>query len=239
MRIPDRPVVLWARRLQLAAALTLMAAPMLTWVHVPLFHHVVDVPGVFTLGLPILASGLVATAMCGFRIRMPGLQMLVAGTAACMAARAYHVISTRTEYQLERLQLSLGQANGLLTLRGLSDIQVSPTGWSHGDFVGAGLWLALGAAVVLAGAASVEAIGYAHRHTMLSALLGLPVCRACGHRLEYGMPFCSGCGLRLSVGGQCPQCRGWCRQGDRFCAQCGARTEVGDLAGPTESGLAG
>ncbi|HEY4003223.1 MAG TPA: zinc ribbon domain-containing protein [Candidatus Xenobia bacterium] len=210
-------MIVWGRRLQMAAALVLLLCCGLTWVRFPLLESVMGLPGW------ILHGGLVAAvAIIGLvtRFRMPGLQMGLALLALGLIGMDGHVIATRTEYVLDKLQLTVSDKTTFLSHLGIALPRLAPTGWKPLQFVGYGLWASAGAALAWLGGAFMEARGYAMRYPFASVLLGRPQCRACHLNVSFDMGFCPGCGKPLSGEQACGRCGGSLRPGWRFCPCC-------------------
>ncbi|MHB2021125.1 MAG: hypothetical protein ACYCW6_29675 [Candidatus Xenobia bacterium] len=217
------PLVANGRRLQGLGGLVLLAAPFLVWARVPLGHLVVGIPGLFIHGFAAAAAGLLVLLLLLAGARFPGVTLLCGAAAAGVVVFDWHLIRERTPYLLDQMQLALAPLNDVLAHLSLRGLQLAPGPGDAARFTGHGLPVAaVGATLVLAGAA-LEACGYAPRKTVLSVLLGLPVCGECGRRLRFSMAWCPGCGQHQVHGAACSRCGAWCEEDYRWCPACGTQ----------------
>lgn len=221
MDAPEPRARRWARRLQLLCGLLLMLAPALPWARVPLAGPVIWLPGLVFHGVVVMGVGLLATMLVLIRRPAMGLVLVLALVAVVLVAMDVRLIMGRTEYHLDRLQLSIAQATDLLNHLGLTLPRLAPTGWKPQAFVGGGAWACLGASALLGAAAVGEAMTYGPSRPWVRVLLGIPACGRCRARVALDQRFCPACGERLVAGSNCPACAAWMPAGYRFCAACG------------------
>lgn len=223
MKPPTPTMARWGRGLQVLAGLALQAAPFLPFAVVPLPWFSVPVPGVFLHGSSLLAFGVLALVAALLRAPRPGLQALLAVASAGLATWDLSLVLQRTDYVLGRLQLSLVGLNHLVQKLGMDALELYHRDTNPWDYVGVGVWLALGAAALLLLGAVLEVLGLASSgKAPWSVLLGYPRCRACGQGVRFEMAFCPGCGRIQGPGRPCPACGQRLEEGHRFCASCGA-----------------
>ncbi len=214
-------LLLWTRRLQAAAALTLAVSAFLPWLRFPLFGLTLYVPGLFMHGAWVLgaALGTLLLVMGGLRQPLAPLSLALGALYALVAQ--WRAIEHGTDYALGRLQLSLAGINDALARVNAGRIEVVPTGWPPSQYVAFGWWVAVGAALVLLLAVVAEMAVAASYRAPLSVVWGQPRCRQCGGRSPWEAVFCPQCGRSQGVGQPCGACGGWLEPGANFCMRCG------------------
>ncbi|MBM3462754.1 MAG: zinc ribbon domain-containing protein [Armatimonadetes bacterium] len=220
------PLAKSGRLLQGLAALLLQASPLLPWVQFPLLGMTLIVPGILLHGALVMAAGVFSLGLLAMRVRLPGVQILLALFSAWWINLDARFIAERTPYYLKKLQLSLVGVNDLLTKVGQNPIDVVPSGWQPGDFVALGVWVAAASCALLIVGAVLEARDYRRGMQVGWVLLGWPRCAACSARVYHGMSYCPSCRHGLLDGAPCERCGAWVQRGWKWCAQCGADARV-------------
>lgn len=229
----------WGRRIQLLGALVLMVAPFLGWAEVRLLGTRVGLPGLMLGGAALLALGLASSIAVLVRARLPAFHGLAGLVAVAVTGWDLHHILARTQYVMDRLQLSLIDVNQMLARFNVSPIELftrEPTPWRY---VGTGVWVAFAGAGLLLVGVGLEVLGYRRDgKSALSSALGLPRCSRCGFRVGHDMHFCPGCGELMVGEHTCTACGAPIARGFRYCPACGGKAATEPSSSPETAAAA-